>query len=218
MAGACNRFARSPQVQGRIQVGPERMVSAGPWERGRPARRFCIGQSDTSSRLPGISFRGALARFALVRSGNSWRSCGYLQMRRLRPAKSCAPDPHPAAAGWRTLDALSELENQVFETDRMSRRSLRRLARSPSAAALVAQRAAPSRGVVIALFRRANSRGSRDSIRSPSLRRIRGRGIASALMAAAEKVARSRKCRFLRLEFTREITVPSRCTRQGRVS
>jgi len=58
------------------------------------------------------------------------------------------------------LDALWDLENQVFETDRMSRRSLQRILASPSAVALVAEAAGATVGAAIVLFR-ANSRLAR---------------------------------------------------------
>jgi ribosomal protein S18 acetylase RimI-like enzyme len=118
-------------------------------------------------------------------------------MREARPAKSLHPI-RIRRSRLADLDALSDLENQVFETDRMSRRSLRRLLTSPSAAVLLAQSGDTIAGVVVVLFR-ANSRIARLyslAVAPPHT----GRGIASALIAAAEKAARSRKCRFLRLE------------------
>jgi [ribosomal protein S18]-alanine N-acetyltransferase len=96
------------------------------------------------------------------------------------------------------LDALCELENRVFATDRMSRRSLRRLLASPSAVALVAQSETGVAGVAVVLFR-ANSSTARLYSLAVAPKHT-GRGIASALLAAAEKMARSRKCQFLRLE------------------
>jgi len=96
------------------------------------------------------------------------------------------------------LEALLELENRVFATDRMSRRSLQRLLTSPSAVAMVAQADGAIMGVAIVLFR-ANSRVAR--LYSLAVApKYTGRGIASALLARAEKIARGRKCRSLRLE------------------
>ena len=96
------------------------------------------------------------------------------------------------------LDALWELENQVFATDRMSRRSLRRLLASPSAVAMVARADGAVMGVAVVLFR-ANSRVAR--LYSLAVApKYTGRGIASALLAMAEKIAMRRKCRSLRLE------------------
>jgi [ribosomal protein S18]-alanine N-acetyltransferase len=96
------------------------------------------------------------------------------------------------------LGALWDLENRVFATDRMSRRSLRRLLMSPSAVTVVAQGDSAVIGVAVVLFR-ANSRVAR--LYSLAVApRYTGRGVASALLGAAEKIARSRKCRCLRLE------------------
>jgi ribosomal protein S18 acetylase RimI-like enzyme len=96
------------------------------------------------------------------------------------------------------LDALWELENRVFATDRMSRRSLQRLLASPSAVAMVARADGAITGVAILLFR-ANSRVAR--LYSLAVApKYTGRGIASALLATAEKIARGRKCQSLRLE------------------
>jgi ribosomal protein S18 acetylase RimI-like enzyme len=96
------------------------------------------------------------------------------------------------------LDALWELENQVFDTNRMSRRSLRRLLVAPSAAVLVAEHQGHLAGAAVVLFR-ANSTIAR--LYSLAVTpRFTGRGIGSALITAVEKAARSRKCRFVRLE------------------
>jgi ribosomal protein S18 acetylase RimI-like enzyme len=96
------------------------------------------------------------------------------------------------------IEALWELENRVFATDRMSRRSLRRLLASPSALTMVAQADGAIIGVAIALFR-ANSRVAR--LYSLAVApKYTGRGVASALLAKAEKIATRRRCRSLRLE------------------
>jgi [ribosomal protein S18]-alanine N-acetyltransferase len=116
-------------------------------------------------------------------TGRAARSSHGIHIRRGRPAD---------------LDALCDLENRVFETDRMSRRSLQRLLTSPSAATMVAQSNAEIAGVAVVLFR-ANSRIARLYSLAVAPKHT-GRGIASALIAAAEKTARSCKCRLLRLE------------------
>ena len=96
------------------------------------------------------------------------------------------------------LDQLSDLENQVFSVNRMSRRSLRWLLASPSAEVLVAEAQADFAGAAVVLFR-ANSTIAR--LYSLAVApRLTGRGIGSALITAVEKAARSRKCRFVRLE------------------
>jgi ribosomal protein S18 acetylase RimI-like enzyme len=96
------------------------------------------------------------------------------------------------------LDALYRLENRAFETDRMSRRSLRRLLRSPSAAVMVARSNGDIAGVAVTLFR-ANSRIARLYSIGVAPHHT-GRGIAAALIAAAENAARARNCRVMRLE------------------
>jgi [ribosomal protein S18]-alanine N-acetyltransferase len=111
------------------------------------------------------------------------QSTHYVRVRRATPAD---------------IDALWELENRVFDTDRMSRRSLRHLLASRSVAALVAQSDGGIAGVAIVLFR-ANCRIARIYSLAVAPKHT-GRGIASTLMAAAEKTARTRNCRCLRLE------------------
>jgi [ribosomal protein S18]-alanine N-acetyltransferase len=96
------------------------------------------------------------------------------------------------------LDELSDLENRVFSVDRMSRRSLRWLLASPSAEILVAEVQAEFAGAAVVLFR-ANSAIAR-LYSLAVVPRLAGRGIGSALIAAVEKAAQSRKCRFVRLE------------------
>ena len=117
--------------------------------------------------------------------------------------RSAKPAKPPAGVSVRRsrqadLDALWELENQVFDTNRMSRRSLKRLMVSPSAAVLVAENRGRFAGAAIAQFR-ANCAIAR--LYSLAVApHFTGRGIGSALIAAVEKVAQSRKCRFVRLE------------------
>jgi [ribosomal protein S18]-alanine N-acetyltransferase len=96
------------------------------------------------------------------------------------------------------LDRLSELENQVFSINRMSRRSLRWLLASPSADILVAESCGEFAGAAVVLFR-ANSAIAR-LYSLAVVPNLTGRGIGSALIAAVEKAAQSRKCRFVRLE------------------
>ncbi len=96
------------------------------------------------------------------------------------------------------LEELSDLEKQVFAINRMSRRSLRWLLGSPSAEILIAEVRAEFAGAAVVLFR-ANSRIAR-LYSLAVVPRLTGRGIGSALIAAVEKAAQSRKCRFVRLE------------------
>jgi [ribosomal protein S18]-alanine N-acetyltransferase len=119
------------------------------------------------------------------------------QMRMARLAKSSRP-AHIRRSKPADLDGLFDLEHRVFAADRMSRRSLRRLLGSPSAVILVAEAGGTLAGVVVVLFR-ANSRFARRSSIAVAPTHA-GRGIAAALIAAAEKAARSRQCDCLRLE------------------
>ena len=111
------------------------------------------------------------------------------------------------------LDALWDLENQVFETDRMSRRSLQRILASPSAVALVAEAAGATVGAAIVLFR-ANSRLARLYSLAVAPNHT-GRGIASALLITAEKAARSRGSHHLRLEVHEKNHGAIKCYRKA---
>lgn len=101
------------------------------------------------------------------------------------------------AARESDLDALLELEARIFTTDRLSRRGLRRLMKSPSAALLVADRGGAV-GYALILFRSTSVIGRLYSILVDP--RAAGRGIGRALLAAAEKAARARNAAAMRLE------------------
>lgn len=97
------------------------------------------------------------------------------------------------------VDALVELEQKVFDTDRLSRRSLVRFLQSPSAVVMVAV-AQDGRlaGTAIVLFRRGAKVARLYSIAvAPDLG---GRGVGSMLLAAAEDAACSRGAIAIRLE------------------
>jgi [ribosomal protein S18]-alanine N-acetyltransferase len=95
------------------------------------------------------------------------------------------------------LDALCEFESRVWP-DEMSRRSLRRLLASHSAEIAIAHADGVITGAAILLFR-AGSRVAR--LYSVAVDPAHtGRGIASALLAWAEQIARSRQCLSVRLE------------------
>jgi [ribosomal protein S18]-alanine N-acetyltransferase len=116
----------------------------------------------------------------------------------MREAATAKPSLSVRRSRSTDLDELSDLENQVFSVNRMSRRSLRWLLASPSAEILVAEAQADFAGAAVVLFR-ANSRIAR-LYSLAVVPRLTGRGIGSALIAAVEKAARSRNCRFVRLE------------------
>jgi ribosomal protein S18 acetylase RimI-like enzyme len=105
--------------------------------------------------------------------------------------------PRPARAA--DLDALVALETAVFETDRLSRRSFRRLLASPTAICLVAHAGDGGlAGYALLLFRRSTALARLYSIAVDPRRR--GQGVARCLMAAAEEAAYARGAISLRLE------------------
>jgi ribosomal-protein-alanine N-acetyltransferase len=111
------------------------------------------------------------------------------------------------------LDALCWLENKVFETDRMSRRSLRRLLAAPSAVVLVAQSAAGIAGAALVLFRTDSAIARLYSLAVAP--HHTGRGVASTLLAAAAKAARKRQCAVLRLEVHEKNLGAIKCYRKA---
>ncbi len=98
----------------------------------------------------------------------------------------------------RDVDALLALEQVLFTTDRLSKRSFRTLMASPSALVLVAEAAGQFAGYALVLFRN-NSRIARlYSIGVPTV--FQGRGVGSDLLAAAHAAAIRRRCVVMRLE------------------
>jgi ribosomal-protein-alanine N-acetyltransferase len=96
------------------------------------------------------------------------------------------------------LAALVELEQRVFATDRMSRASLRRLLASTSSRVILAECGGQLAGAAVVLFRASTVVARLYSI--AVVPAMSGKGVAVALLAAAERTARSRRCRCLRLE------------------
>lgn len=95
------------------------------------------------------------------------------------------------------LDRLVAMENRVFLTDRISRRSFRHHGASRSAALLVAARGGEIVGYGLVSFRR-TSRGAR--LYSLAVTPEAGRGLGSLLLAACEAEASRRGCDAMRLE------------------
>ncbi len=112
-----------------------------------------------------------------------------------RPAHS--PPVSIRAAKARDLEALVELESRVFATDRLSRRSLRRFLTSANAAFMVAERNGLA-GTAIVLFRPGSTVARLYSIAVAP--HMSGKGVASQLLKAVERVARRRGCTTVRLE------------------
>jgi ribosomal-protein-alanine N-acetyltransferase len=135
---------------------------------------------------------------------------------RSRPAKSRRF--RVRAARGADLDALIELEQRVFATDRLSRASLRRLLASPSAQVIVAdvvvaEGGSGLAGAAVVLFRARATVARLYSIAvAPSMS---GRGIAGALLRIAERTAVRRKCRCMRLEVHVTNRAAIKCYRKG---
>jgi ribosomal-protein-alanine acetyltransferase len=104
------------------------------------------------------------------------------------------------------LDALVAIENEAFDTDRISRRSFRYLLSRDTAEVIVAELDGVIGGYAMILFRNGTSLARLYSIAVSS--RARGRGVAKRLLEAAEKSAFSHDRVMLRLEV-REDNVPA---------
>ncbi len=112
-----------------------------------------------------------------------------------------SPRTRVRAAKAADLDALMDLEQRVFATDRLSRRSLRRMLASPTARVIVAETRGRLAGAAVVLFRTGAAVARLYSIAvAPPMS---GKGVAAALLVAAERAAVARKCRCMRLEVHR---------------
>ena len=100
------------------------------------------------------------------------------------------------------LDALVRLEDDSFDSDRLSRRSFRRFLQSDTDDLLVAADASGLLGYILLLKHRGTRLARLYSICVD--RNARGRGIAEALMAAGEEAVRRAGCAHLRLEVRRD--------------
>src|SRR5258705_13388969 len=110
-----------------------------------------------------------------------------------------APPIHVRTAQPGDIDALMELEHRVFATDRLSRRSLQRFLKSPSAVVLVAEEEGGHlAGTAIVLFRPRSAVARLYSIAVAP--HMGGRGVGPMLLAAADAVAIARDCGTIRLE------------------
>jgi ribosomal-protein-alanine N-acetyltransferase len=96
------------------------------------------------------------------------------------------------------IDALARLEADRFACDRLSRRSLAALARSPSACLLVACRGGRPIGYAVLLTRRGGRAARLYSIAVAA--EEAGRGVGSRLLAAAEEAARLHNAERVHLE------------------
>ena len=96
------------------------------------------------------------------------------------------------------LDALIELEQRVFATDRLTRQGLRRLLASSTARVIVAEMEHRLAGAAVVLFRRRSGVARLYSIGVAPQRS--GQGVGPALLAAVDQAAMARRCRCVRLE------------------
>lgn len=96
------------------------------------------------------------------------------------------------------LDALVALEESSFDHDRVSRAQFRRHIASASAVVLVAEQQGRVLGAALLFFRR-GARAAR--LYSIAISHVaRGRGLGAALLDAAEREARDRRCTEMKLE------------------
>jgi len=100
------------------------------------------------------------------------------------------------------LDVLVRLEEESFDTDRLSRRSFRRFLQSDSDHLLVAETEAGVAGYILLLKHRGTRLARLYSICVD--RGARKRGIAEALITAGEDAVREAGCAYLRLEVRRD--------------
>ena len=108
-------------------------------------------------------------------------------------AHAPAPEIRVRKAERGDIETLIELEHRVFATDRLSRRSLRRFLRLPTAQVIVAEDGSRLVGNAIVLFRRHSTVARLYSIAVAPL--MTGRGIAPMLLDAGEAAALARDCR-----------------------
>jgi len=102
------------------------------------------------------------------------------------------------AASLSDLDAIFALENAVFSTDRLSRRSLRAFINSPRQPVLVAVSDSSLAGYALVALRKRAAAARLYSIAVDP--RIGRRGVGRALMAACERYAAAHGRQSLRLE------------------
>jgi ribosomal-protein-alanine acetyltransferase len=108
------------------------------------------------------------------------------------------PSLHIRPARHDDLDAIEAIENRVFETDRLSRRSIRHFIEGDTASLLVAERGGKVAGYALVAFRSGSTLARLYSLAvSPE---AAGGGLGRDLLAAVEAQATARGSSVLRLE------------------
>ncbi len=102
----------------------------------------------------------------------------------------------------RDLDALIRLEEVAFDGDRLTRRQMRYMLTKAHAEILVDEEEGALRGYVLLLFHTGTSLARLYSIAVDPAQR--SRGVARALVAAAERAALEADCAYMRLEVRRD--------------
>ncbi|MBS1203026.1 MAG: acetyltransferase [Chromatiaceae bacterium] len=117
--------------------------------------------------------------------------------------RESAPAIHIRDAALSDIEALVRLENASFQTDRLSRRQFRyMLTRGRSRTLLAEDQQSGLLGYVLVLFSRGTSVARLYSIAVAP--QARGRGVARALVAAAEAAAWEQDRAYMRLEIRRD--------------
>jgi ribosomal-protein-alanine N-acetyltransferase len=119
-----------------------------------------------------------------------------------RPAAIELKDVRIRRAKRHDLDALVDLENGVFSSDRMSGRQLRHHLDNPLAEILVAIHKGALLGAAVLFFRRQHRIARLYSVAIAD--GARGMGLGASLLAAAERAAKARGSSTLRLEVRKD--------------
>ena len=119
---------------------------------------------------------------------------------RRRPPLRQTPRVRPAVESDQC--DLVRLENETFDSDRLSARQWARHLRSDSAGILVAPGKPDLLGALVLFFRRGSDIARLYSLAIAA--NARGQGIGNRLLAAGEQAARNQGCSRLRLEVRRD--------------
>lgn len=111
------------------------------------------------------------------------------------------------------LDALVALEARCFDSDRLSRRSFRRMLKQAHADVLVHESGAGLEGYALVLYHKGTHLARLYSIAVDPA--ARGRGVGRNLLAAAESAALARGCITMRLEIRTDNTTAEKLYRES---